>query len=66
MGEIKELLLEIIKRRGKATINSLYKETRIHPGIIKVLVKELEKEGKIIRERKKNTHNSKKYEILYK
>ena len=56
---IKEKILEILEE-GPKTFDEIVERIKEHPGVIKLILKELEKEGKIKINRKRQHHKPKK------
>ena len=60
MGVLKDKILEILQE-GPKTFDEIVERLKEHPGVIKLVVKQMEKEGLIKINRKKQHHKSKKF-----
>jgi DNA-binding Lrp family transcriptional regulator len=65
MGPIKERILELLEQRKRLTLGELFSSLRVHPKVLEVLLKELEKEGKVRKIKEKKPHNPKKYRVYF-
>ena len=61
---ISEKILKVLEEKRELDLNDLILEVKEHPGVIRLVLERLRKEGKIELQKKKQPHNPKKYKII--
>jgi DNA-binding MarR family transcriptional regulator len=57
-------ILKILSERREISLRELIDEVEEHPGVVKQIIKQLEKEGKISIKKQYRPHKPTKYEII--
>jgi|GEM_PF-3456553 len=61
---IRNIIINILEEKRELAIEELARIIKVHYGVVKKVLEDLRKEGKIEIEKIKNPHKPKKYELI--